>query len=42
MPRNAYSDIEREHVRLSLITTGLDLMIKQGVQHTTGEQTRNW
>lgn len=38
MPKVAYSDIEREQVRLSLITTGLDLMIKQGVQHTTVEQ----
>lgn len=38
MPRVAYSEEEREQIRKNLITTGLDLMAKQGIQHTTVEQ----
>ena len=35
MPKVAYSEAERERVRKELITTGLELMAKQGIQHTT-------
>lgn len=38
MPKIAYSEAERERVRKELITTGLELMAKQGIQHTTIEQ----
>ena len=38
MPKVAYSEAERERVRKELITTGLELMAKQGIQHTTIEQ----
>lgn len=38
VPKVAYSDAEREQIRESLITTGLELMAKQGIQHTTVEQ----
>ena len=38
MPRVAYSEEDREHIRTALITVGLDLMAKQGIQHTTVEQ----
>ena len=38
MPKVAYSDADRERVRTALITTALDLMSRQGVQHTTVEQ----
>ena len=38
MPRVAYSEEERKHIRTSLIMVGLDLMAKQGIQHTTVEQ----
>ena len=38
MPRVAYSEEERERIRTALISTGLDLMTKQGIQHTTVEQ----
>lgn len=38
MPKVAYSEEERKHIRTSLITVGLDLMAKQGIQHTTVEQ----
>ena len=38
MPRVAYSEEEREQVRTALITVGLELMAKQGIQHTTVEQ----
>lgn len=38
MPKVAYSEEERERIRKALITTGLDLMSKQGIQHTTVEQ----
>ena len=38
MPKVAYSEQERENIRKSLISVGLDLMAKQGIQHTTVEQ----
>ena len=38
MPKVAYSEEEREHIREALITTGLELMARQGIQHTTVEQ----
>lgn len=38
MPKVSYSDEEREYVRNQLIETGLELMSKQGIQHTTVEQ----
>ena len=38
MPRVAYSDEDRERIREALISTGLTLMAKQGIQHTTVEQ----
>ena len=38
MPRVAYSEEDREHIRTALITTGLELMAKQGIQRTTLEQ----
>ncbi len=38
MPKVAYSEEEKEGVRTALITTGLELMAKQGIQHTTVAQ----
>ena len=38
MPKVAYSEEEREQIRGALIAKGLDLMAKQGIQHTTVEQ----
>lgn len=38
MPKVAYSEEDRQRIRAALITVGLDLMAKQGVQHTTVEQ----
>ena len=38
MPKVAYSEEERENIRRSLVTTALELMAKQGIQHTTVEQ----
>ena len=38
MPKVAYSEAEREHVRQTLIDTGLELFSAQGIQHTTVEQ----
>lgn len=38
MPKVAYSEEERAQIREALITTALDLMAKQGIQHTTVEQ----
>ena len=38
MPKIAYSEEEREQIREELITAGLELMAKQGIQHTTVEQ----
>ena len=38
MPRVAYSDQDRERIRTQLVAVGLELMSKQGIQHTTVEQ----
>ena len=38
MPKVAYSEEERIQIRQSLVTTALDFMAKQGIQHTTVEQ----
>ena len=38
MPKVAYTEEERAHVRQALLTTGLELMARQGIQHTTVEQ----
>lgn len=38
MPKVAYSEEDRKQVRQALIAKGLELMIKQGIQHTTVEQ----
>ena len=38
MPKVAYSDEDRERIRTQLIAVGLELMAKQGIQHTTVEQ----
>lgn len=38
MPKVAYSEQDRARIREELITVGLDLMAKQGIQHTTVEQ----
>lgn len=38
MPKVAYSEAEKAQVREALLTKGLDLLAKQGIQHTTVEQ----
>lgn len=38
MPKAAYSEEDRERIRNALVTAGLALIAKQGVQHTTVEQ----
>lgn len=38
MPRVAYSEEERKQIRERLISTALERMARQGVQHTTVEQ----
>lgn len=38
MPKVAYSEEDRARIRQSLLTAGLELMAKQGIQHTTVEQ----
>lgn len=38
MPKVAYSQSDRERIKKALISVGLDLMAKQGIQHTTVEQ----
>ena len=38
MPRVAYSEADKGRIRNALITVGLELMAKQGIQHTTVEQ----
>ena len=38
MPKVAYSEEDRERIRTALITVGLELMAKNGIQHTTVEQ----
>lgn len=38
MPKIAYSDKDKENIKKELIRVGLELMAKQGIQHTTVEQ----
>ena len=38
MPKVSYSEEDRKRIRAALITVGLELMAKQGIQHTTVEQ----
>ena len=38
LPRVAYSDEDRARIRTALAAAGLELMAKQGMQHTTVEQ----
>lgn len=38
VPKVAYSEEDRERIRTELIKVGLELMAKQGIQHTTVEQ----
>lgn len=38
MPKVAYSQQDRERIRNALISTALELMAKQGIQHTTVAQ----
>ena len=38
MPKVAYSEQERAQIRKALLETALELMAKQGIQHTTVEQ----
>lgn len=38
MPKVSYSEEDRERIRQELLTTALNLMARQGVQHTTVEQ----
>lgn len=38
MPKTAYSEEDKERIRNALITVGLELMAKQGIQYTTVEQ----
>ena len=38
MPKVAYSEEERARIRKDLLETGLRLMARQGIQHTTVEQ----
>ena len=38
MPKVAYSEEDRKRIREALVITGLELMAKQGIQHTTVEQ----
>ena len=38
VPKVAYSDEDRERIRKQLVEAGLEMMAKQGIQHTTVEQ----
>ena len=38
MPKVAYSEEEKAHIRAQLITTALSLMARQGIRHTKVEQ----
>ena len=38
MPKVAYSEEDRARIREALVTTALELMSRQGIQHTTVEQ----
>ena len=35
MPKVAYSQEDRDRIRQALTTTALELMARQGIQHTT-------
>ena len=37
MPKVGYSAQEREHIREALVAAALELMARQGIQHTTVE-----
>ena len=41
MPKVSYSEEDRERIRQELLTTALNLMARQGIQHTTVEQIYN-
>lgn len=41
MPKVGYTEAERKQIREALLDTGLELMAKQGIQHTTVEQIYN-
>ena len=38
MPKVAYSEAERQRIREELVAAALDLMVRQGIRHTTVEQ----
>ena len=38
MPKVAYTDKDKERIRKQLVEAGLELMARQGIQHTTVEQ----
>ena len=38
MPKVAYSEEDRVRIRAALASAGLELMARQGIQHTTVEQ----
>lgn len=38
MPKVAYTEQERERIRDELVKVALELMSRQGIQHTTVEQ----
>ena len=38
MPKVADSEEDKERIKMELVTVGLELMAKQGIQHTTVEQ----
>ena len=38
MPKVAYTEEDRQRIRQTLVSTALELMAKQGIQHTTVEQ----
>ena len=41
MPKVAYSEAEKAQVREALLTKGLELLAKQGIQHTNLQGGRN-
>ena len=38
MPKVSYSEEDRVRIRAALASAGLELMARQGIQHTTVEQ----
>ena len=38
MPKVAYSEEDRQRIREALVAAALELMARQGIQHTTVEQ----